>query len=394
MGCCSPTERESCCDDSCESSESSNKCQTHYRRSSCFGTCSGLNFICVAFLSFVLFLTATGLVAYYMTEYHGKNLKWREYKTTEDREQSMNTHAVLTTFGFITLAGIGITMYRVSTCCERSSLRVLHIFILLAAAVAIGYGVYIPYEINELQERPHFYSTHSWAGLIACGLFALVLACGFLKFILLLMCGPVSCCLRASCIPIHAGLGLAAYWTAIVAIVSAIQRDLVEANIKRKKYKGADLGLWWGDTLNDFLEITKREDQAGFQQVYYKKLRTMQPRHRRPIFVVPQRPRKMFPQRRFTLTPKFNPERIDETTVDLIPQQTDLSEEIETTTLPSPPHLPGKDPVYPGGGMFEPYQEENFEVARVHLAGGLSFLLVCCGLLVTYSVLSRFWCRR
>ncbi|XP_018335596.1 cytochrome b reductase 1-like isoform X2 [Agrilus planipennis] len=223
---------EICCEDSDEDEDCIDACRKAppycVSRRGCFSTFGGVEFIFIVILAAVAFLGAAALIGYYLNTY-GVGFRWRKLSTpeSETNEASMNMHSFLETLGFITLTGIAITLFRISNCCDRAGMRVIHLVVIIGAGVLIGLATYLAYEIKEHEKKKHFFSAHSWMGLLAIALFLAEVVFGILKFIVLLACGPISCCLRASCRPIHAAFGIGAFWVAVATAVSGMVRTMM-----------------------------------------------------------------------------------------------------------------------------------------------------------------------
>lgn len=65
-------------------------------------------------------------------------------------------------------------VYRTFPCCRKMYAKVVHAVLFLGAIACICCGMFAAIDAHNDGPAPvHFYSMHSWIGLVACGLFAL-----------------------------------------------------------------------------------------------------------------------------------------------------------------------------------------------------------------------------
>jgi hypothetical protein len=91
--------------------------------------------------------------------------------------RQFNLHALIMITAFIYLNGQAITVYKSNYLVKHKSVNMLYHFVLhLLTVCGILAGLYMTYSAQETIQsgRPkvsHFYSAHSWTGLITVGLF-------------------------------------------------------------------------------------------------------------------------------------------------------------------------------------------------------------------------------
>lgn len=124
-----------------------------------------------------IFLFGSVLIfAIYATQYgDGFSLE----KLPEAPYRQFNLHALIMITAFIYLNGQAITVYKSNYLIKHKSINMLYHFILhLLTICGILGGIYMTYNAQEAVQssRPtvsHFYSVHSWTGLITVGLFTI-----------------------------------------------------------------------------------------------------------------------------------------------------------------------------------------------------------------------------
>lgn len=106
-------------------------------------------------------------------------------KSSEFPQRQFNLHALVMMVAFIYLNGQAITAYKSNYLIKHKSINMLWHFLLhLATICAIVGGIYLTYNAQENIQATaraaasnskvsHFYSVHSWTGLITIGLFAI-----------------------------------------------------------------------------------------------------------------------------------------------------------------------------------------------------------------------------
>jgi len=92
--------------------------------------------------------------------------------------KQFNLHALIMITAFIYLNGQAITVYKSNYLVKHKSINMLYHFVLhLLTIGGILGGLYMAYEAQEASQSgrraktSHFYSIHSWSGLITIGLF-------------------------------------------------------------------------------------------------------------------------------------------------------------------------------------------------------------------------------
>lgn len=91
--------------------------------------------------------------------------------------RQLNLHALIMLTALVYLNGQAITVYKANYLVKHKSLNMLYHFVLqLLIIAALGAGLFMSYEAQEASQSKnppasHYYSAHSWVGLIAVGLF-------------------------------------------------------------------------------------------------------------------------------------------------------------------------------------------------------------------------------
>ena len=91
--------------------------------------------------------------------------------------RQFNLHALIMITAFVYLNGQAITVYKSNYLVKHKSVNMLYHFVLhLLTIGGILGGLYMAYNAQEAIQKPakatHFYSMHSWTGLITIGLFS------------------------------------------------------------------------------------------------------------------------------------------------------------------------------------------------------------------------------
>lgn len=64
-------------------------------------------------------------------------------------------------------------LYRISRCCRHIFVKLFHTIFHILAIPCIALGFFAVFDSKNLQGHNHFYSLHSWMGLVTMGMFAL-----------------------------------------------------------------------------------------------------------------------------------------------------------------------------------------------------------------------------
>ena len=161
-------------------------------------------------------------------------------------EKQWNLHPVLMVTGFIYCMGQGIPtqacqavlikhisamlVYRSCGCCRCIYNKLLHTFFHILAIPCVVLGFLAAWDYHSLRTDkdgnadpiPHFYSIHSWLGLLTMGLFLLQFLVGVLSFLLLLCCESATASYRAALVPIHSTAGTTTFLLAVVTAVAGL----------------------------------------------------------------------------------------------------------------------------------------------------------------------------
>ncbi|XP_073970512.1 transmembrane ascorbate-dependent reductase CYB561-like isoform X3 [Rhodnius prolixus] len=175
-------------------------------------------YVLVVVLSSVLLLASLVLVLFWSL-YYRKGYAWNENPTLQ-----FNLHPTLMVAGFIFFSGFSMLLYRISRCCRRIYVKLLHtVFHALAIpCIVLGFMAVLDYHNLSDPPIPNFYSIHSWMGFVTMGLFALQFVVGFFSFLLLLCCENSTAGFRASLVPIHATFGLTTFMMAIATCLTGL----------------------------------------------------------------------------------------------------------------------------------------------------------------------------
>lgn len=154
-----------------------------------FTTCNWMEYVLVVVLSCTLLLGALILVLFW-TLYYKKGFAWNE-----DPQRQFNLHPTLMVTGFISISGFckwyssyclsrngmnfelwfiaAMLLYRISRCCRHIIVKLFHTVFHILAIPCIALGFFAVFDSKMLQSETHFYSLHSWMGLVTMGMFAL-----------------------------------------------------------------------------------------------------------------------------------------------------------------------------------------------------------------------------
>ncbi|XP_003745495.2 cytochrome b reductase 1 [Galendromus occidentalis] len=174
------------------------------------------------FLTFIAELLLVGILSLtlFWVFHHEGGVAWRN-----DVKRQFNLHFILMLGGFIFLNGQAILSYRLFGCVRRIYAKLIHAFLLVAAAGSIAVGFYMAFEANDrVPKTMHFYSLHSWLALGTCALFVLQFFVGFFSFLVLLCCDGATSSFRACLIPVHATFGLAIFSMASATAVTGLMQ--------------------------------------------------------------------------------------------------------------------------------------------------------------------------
>ncbi|XP_066998243.1 lysosomal membrane ascorbate-dependent ferrireductase CYB561A3 isoform X2 [Anabrus simplex] len=192
-----------------------------------------LEYMVVVVLASLLLLGALTVTVFWVLFYHN-GFAWRENPTLQ-----FNLHPVLMVAGFISFSGFSMLLYRICRCCRRIHVKLFHTIFHAISIPCIVVGFMAVYDWHSLSNPPvpHFYSLHSWLGLITMGMFALQFIVGFFSFLLLLCCESATAAFRAAMIPIHASFGITIFMLAVASCVTGLIQKAVD-NLGSVKYSG------------------------------------------------------------------------------------------------------------------------------------------------------------
>ncbi len=77
-------------------------------------------------------------------------------------------------------------LYRISRCCRHIFVKLFHTIFHIFAIPCIALGFFAVFDSKMLQAHNHFYSLHSWMGLVTMGMFVLQVRyiCIFFSFVI------------------------------------------------------------------------------------------------------------------------------------------------------------------------------------------------------------------
>ncbi|GFS60631.1 cytochrome b reductase 1 [Nephila pilipes] len=178
---------------------------------------------CFGWLTFVaeiLLAGSLGLILYWVFNYHGG------VAFQGDGSKQMNLHYILMVAGFTFMNGHAMLVYRCFTCWKKIYNKILHTLLFLGSAACIAIGLYVAIDAHSEGPNPvHFYSMHSWIGLVACGLFALQFVTGFFFFLVLICCDEATAKFRQTMIPTHVTMGLVIFTMGAIAILTGLTQS-------------------------------------------------------------------------------------------------------------------------------------------------------------------------
>jgi len=173
------------------------------------------------------------LILYWVVQFRwdgqGLPFSWRG-PGRGDLEKQWNLHPVLMLTGFIYCMGQAMLVYRSCHCCRRIYTKLLHSFfhILAMPCVALGFLAVWDYKTlrKDKEGNPdpitHFYSIHSWLGVLTMGLFSIQFLVGIFSFLLLLCCESSTARYRAALVPIHSTVGTTTFLLAVATAVAGL----------------------------------------------------------------------------------------------------------------------------------------------------------------------------
>ncbi|GIY04431.1 cytochrome b reductase 1 [Caerostris darwini] len=174
----------------------------------------------LTFLAEVLLAGALGLILYWVFRYHGG------VAFAGDGSKQMNLHYVLMVAGFTFMNGHAMLVYRCFPCCKKIYAKVVHTLLFLASSACICIGMYAAIDAHNDGPKPvHFYSMHSWIGLVACGLFGLQFVAGFFSFLVLLCCDVATAKFRQTMLPAHVTFGLITFVVGAIATLTGLTQS-------------------------------------------------------------------------------------------------------------------------------------------------------------------------
>jgi len=174
----------------------------------------------LTFIAEILLAGSLGLVLFWVFNYHG-GVAW-----SGDGSKQMNLHYVLMIAGFTFMNGHAMLVYRCFPCCKKIYTKMVHTLLFVLSIACIAIGMYAAIDAhNDVPDPVHFYSMHSWIGLVACGLFALQFVFGFFTFLVLLCCDNATAKFRQTMIPTHVTFGIVIFTVAAAASLTGLTQS-------------------------------------------------------------------------------------------------------------------------------------------------------------------------
>lgn len=201
---------------------------------------SWFEYLMIVILSTILLVGVLILTLFWIL-YYRDGFAW-----SEDPIKQFNLHPILMVSGFITFSGFSILLYRLCRCCKHIYIKLAHMFFHACAIPCVIVGFLAVFDSHNLSEPPkqHFYSLHTWLGLVTMGLFALQFVIGFFSFLVLLCCENHTYGCRATMVPIHASFGLVTFMLAIATCITGIlQKSFQGSYNETEKYIMNSLGM-------------------------------------------------------------------------------------------------------------------------------------------------------
>ncbi|KAF6209434.1 hypothetical protein GE061_015181 [Apolygus lucorum] len=175
-------------------------------------------YVIVVVLSSILLVASVVLVLFWCL-YYKKGYAWNDNPNLQ-----FNLHPTLMITGFVFFSGFSMLLYRISRCCRRIYVKLLHTLFHTLAIPCVVLGFMAVLDFHNLADPPipNFLSIHSWMGFVTMGLFALQFVVGFFSFLLLLCCDSATAGFRASLVPVHATFGLTTFMLAIATCLTGL----------------------------------------------------------------------------------------------------------------------------------------------------------------------------
>jgi hypothetical protein len=144
----------------------------------------------------------------------------------KDRTKMFNLHAFLMLTGFIFFNGQAMLIYKTFLCCKKIYNKITHTIFFVLSTSLITFGMIIGIQAQHMTPldlpATHFYSIHSWIGLVTVGLFGLQFIFGFISFLVLLCCEKATAGYRTKVLPTHQTMGLVIYSLAVAACLTGL----------------------------------------------------------------------------------------------------------------------------------------------------------------------------
>uniref|UniRef100_A0A0A9YHE3 Cytochrome b reductase 1 n=1 Tax=Lygus hesperus TaxID=30085 RepID=A0A0A9YHE3_LYGHE len=122
-------------------------------------------YVIVVVLSSILLVASLVLVLFWCL-YYRKGYAWND-----NLAQQFNLHPTLMITGFVFFSGFSMLLYRISRCCRRIYVKLLHTLFHTLAIPCVVLGFMAVLDFHNLADPPipNFYSIHSWMGFVTMG---------------------------------------------------------------------------------------------------------------------------------------------------------------------------------------------------------------------------------
>lgn len=128
-----------------------------------------------------------------------------------------NTHPLFVTLGFVFLYGNGILTYRILRHAEKKTLKIAHTVIMALAFL------FAMLSVQPAFDALHFYTVHSWIGVVAFALFAFQWFAGLITYLFPGLDGSI----KKSYMPIHISFGILIFLLVCAACLTGIMEKLI-----------------------------------------------------------------------------------------------------------------------------------------------------------------------
>ncbi|ODN00241.1 Cytochrome b reductase 1 [Orchesella cincta] len=101
-----------------------------------------------------------------------------------DSKTEINLHVILMTVFMVYLQGHGAIIFRTLPSRPKFQVKLIHAGFHFTTVIAVSFGLWSAVRAHNMKGQPHFFTLHSWIGIIAIVLFYGQFLAGFLVFLL------------------------------------------------------------------------------------------------------------------------------------------------------------------------------------------------------------------